>query len=416
MKGIIKLKNPVKNYSWGSTDFIPALLNLSYNGKTPFAELWVSTHNGGLSVCTDADNKNQTLKDVIQSDSQFFLGKVANKYDVLPYLFKILSASTPLSIQAHPDKIQAENGFRREQECGIALDAPERNYKDCNHKPEIICALTDFTAMCGFRQIDEIKKLFCAFDCPVTNAVAVLLTDDFALRNFFTALMYLENESQLITDYVKKNISLIQKKYPKYKIVWDLISDFCDEYPGDAAVIAPLYLNVICLKPGESFFIPASVLHAYCMGSGVELMAASDNVLRGGLTKKYIDKQELINILMFKPFCPVIQNCSGESFFTYDTQFDTPIDTQIDTHFDDFKLSRLKNYSGNFPVYGPVVIFITNGTLIINSITGTDNNKIESLTLTKGMSVFTASGADRKNIFLEGNNYTAYTAAVGYIE
>ncbi|GMO42004.1 MAG: mannose-6-phosphate isomerase, class I [Termitinemataceae bacterium] len=427
MKEIIKLKNPVKNYGWGTCDFIPNLLNVDNTEQKPFAELWMSTHKDGLSlavsavddlasgILTDVSDKSASLAKIIKTDKEYFLGKkIAKKNDELPYLFKVLSAESPLSIQAHPNRKQAEAGFMRENATAIPIDADERNYKDNNHKPEIMCALTNFQAMCGFRKLKEIIYLLKMFDCPLTNK----LMDARTLKSFFTTLFSLKNDGHLLNEYIEKNTEAIEKKFQRQKQIWELIKKFNKVYPNDIAVIAPLYLNIINLKPREAFFVPAGIMHAYVKGSGIELMAACNNVLRGGLTSKYIDETELCNVLIFKPYRPKIIACNDEyeTFLTYKTKAK------------DFVLSRLKNFCGSLPIKGPVIMIITNGNMLV-TIKHLNKNlcrraagyfcspeELHSVTnktleLKTGESIFIADKAPRKNIILKGN-YTAFAAGV----
>lgn len=398
MKGFIELKNIIKNYDWGTEDFIPKLLDIPNPEQAPFAELWMGTHSQGES-CSVEDGL--PLKAAIQKDSAFFLGDAfSEKSGELPFLFKVLSAKNSLSIQAHPNKAQAEAGFDYENKEGIALNAFERNYKDDNHKPEILCALTDFTAMCGFRPVQEIKKLLKIFSCHLTNDLGLLLSENnkSSLKEFYALNYAVEKSSASLRDHIVKNLGKIKEKNPSYKKVWELIEDFSERFPLDMAVISPLYLNIIELKPGEAIFLPAGILHAYVKGSGLELMSASDNVLRAGLTGKYIDKLELLRILRFESFLPQLllppkaEKSSGADFYSYKT----PVS--------DFKLSCLHNFSGELPVKGPLIIIVIQGVL---TFTFGQNDKS---TLEKGKSAFIAAGLT--GVLLNGT-YTAYIAGLG---
>ena len=216
-----------------------------------------------------------------------------------PYLLKVLAAAAPLSIQAHPNKAQAEAGFARENRKAIPLSAPHRNYRDDNHKPECLCALTSFWALCGFRAIDEIVQQMRAV---IPNEFSDLLIplqhqpDSIGLKHFFNQLMTLSTPLQntLIKAVLKQADRASQTSM---EALWT--KRLNDAYPQDIGVLAPFYLNLIQLSPGQALFLSAGTLHAYLSGTGIELMANSDNVLRGGLTSKHIDLAELMQVLNF---------------------------------------------------------------------------------------------------------------------
>jgi mannose-6-phosphate isomerase len=229
------------------------------------------------------------------------LGAAAARFDgQLPYLLKVLAAERPLSIQAHPSRAQAREGFARENRLKIPLDAPHRNYRDANHKPECICALTPFWALSGFRVVPEILARL----RPVMAARAAGPLDDLArregsdgLRAFFTWLMTLPAvQRETLVAAAAAQAAVLADRDPAFGWVRRLQV----EYPGDAGVLAPLLLNLVCLAPGEALFLPAGELHAYLEGVGIELMANSDNVLRGGLTPKHVDLPELLRVLTFE--------------------------------------------------------------------------------------------------------------------
>ena len=301
MDRIRLLKNTVQEYAWGSYTAIPELLGHDAPASTPQAELWMGAHPKAPSM-VKCDGVWRSLLELISKNPQDFLGeKVAEKFDNrLPYLFKVLAAAKPLSIQAHPSLIQAKEGFERENSLGIPLDAYHRNYKDDNHKPECICALTDFWALNGFRKISGILFLMDKICPPGLKTSLDLLReqpDSMGLKIFFQALMTLDGKQQaeIIADAIK-NVQNFADEDPAYQWMIDLHK----EYPKDIGVFSPIMLNLVCLKPGEAMFLPSGELHAYLDGVGIELMANSDNVLRGGLTPKYIDVQELLNVLNFE--------------------------------------------------------------------------------------------------------------------
>jgi mannose-6-phosphate isomerase len=219
----------------------------------------------------------------------------------LPYLFKVLEAAKPLSIQAHPSQNQAKEGFERETDQGIAMDAPNRNYKDDNHKPECLCALSPFWAMCGFRNIPDILTLM-GKNCPAGLAAELDILkkqpDSRGLKRFFTDLMTMDSQRQkrVVAEAVQN-----AHQYSDEDFSFHWMARLSNEYPTDIGILAPLLLNLIELKPGEALFLPAGELHAYLEGVGLEVMANSDNVLRGGLTPKHIDVPEPLKVLNFEP-------------------------------------------------------------------------------------------------------------------
>ena len=248
------------------------------------------------------NDKRQSLTDLIKTDPIDILGEqIAGRYDnQLPYLFKVLAAEAPLSIQAHPNAHQAALGYARENALGIPMDAPHRNYRDDRHKPECICALTPFWGLCGFRKIPEIALLLQRI-CPQTmrRELRALKNqpDVSGLRTFFQSLMTMTAEG--ISRIIKETIAHARDaKDQDETMAW--IMRLATVYPRDIGVIFPAILNVVCLQPGEALFLAAGELHAYLEGVGIELMANSDNVLRGGLTPKHVDVAELMQVLNFQ--------------------------------------------------------------------------------------------------------------------
>ncbi len=293
---LLKLINQVQNYSWGSTDYIPALLGEDFNGAH-CAELWMGDHPRGPSSVI-VDNRKILLDKLITQNPKLILGNDISRFGShLPFLFKVLSATSPLSIQAHPNKIQAETGFQDENLRNIPLDSFNRNYKDNNHKPEIICALTKFTAMCGFRNINVIVEKFNVLNSQVFNNLFKNCFENGVenkVKLFFSTLMTLDGTD--LNNLIDSALSWAGKdESPEAS----LVKKFAALYRNDPGVLSPLFLNVFNLKPGEALYQGAGELHAYVEGTGIELMANSDNVLRGGLTHKNIDVPELLKILDF---------------------------------------------------------------------------------------------------------------------
>jgi mannose-6-phosphate isomerase len=320
MQAFLRLRNTIQNYSWGSRTAIADLLGVGSPSSKPQAELWMGTHPKGPSEVLQ-DRVWKPLNDLIEESPQQVLGEeTARNFDGrLPFLFKILAAERPLSIQAHPNHAQAREGFRRESDQQIPLDAPHRNYRDGNHKPEVICALSEFWALCGFRTAKRIRRYFSEIEHPTCRILSRSLAvgpDRVGLRHFFASLMKLSIEELLpLLDVVQEEIMARFKNSAEAH--W--IDQLRQRYPRDPGVLSPLFLNLVKLDPGEGLFLPSRLLHAYLGGVGVELMANSDNVLRGGLTDKHVALSELLRVLEFQPFQATVllpeKDPAGGSFY-----------------------------------------------------------------------------------------------------
>ena len=306
MKSFYSLENSTKNYEWGHESHIPLFLqNLPQEG-TPVAELWMGAHASSPSFI-QGEQGRIGLDQAIASDLESWLGtKAASRFGRLPFLYKLLAAGKSLSIQAHPNKAMAEEGFARENAAGVPLDARERNYKDDNHKPEILMALTPFSAMIGFREQEVIRhtmKTLCSWgNLPLPSFVDD--QEDF-LRNFLQGLLTApKTQIQALLDAAVAYAEEKDCSWDSLQKQW--VIRLNRQFPGDAGVLSPLFLNVLTIAPGQALYQPARMLHAYLDGFGVELMANSDNVLRGGLTPKNVDVQELTQVLDFRSSQPEV--------------------------------------------------------------------------------------------------------------
>ncbi|MGA8020404.1 MAG: mannose-6-phosphate isomerase, class I [Desulfobacterales bacterium] len=301
MQRIRILKNTIQPYAWGSHTAIAELLGMRPEPDSPQAELWMGAHPKAPSLVA-VDAEWVSLEEHIERYPQEMLGRrTADMFhNKLPFLFKVLAAAQPLSLQAHPSITQARQGFERENAQGIPLDAPQRNYRDANHKPECICALTPFWALHGFRKIPEILALGSRLGLAVFEDLLKVLRnrpDAKGLRSFFQALMTLSPAKRaLLTEQAAKIALTFASNDPAYR--W--MGELGKAYPGDIGVFGPILLNLILLQPGQALYLPAAELHAYLEGTGIELMANSDNVLRGGLTPKHVDIAELLRVLNFE--------------------------------------------------------------------------------------------------------------------
>jgi mannose-6-phosphate isomerase len=300
MQKIGLLQNSIQGYAWGSSTAIPELLGLPVVEGQPQAELWMGAHPKAPSKVF-CDGSWRSLLEVTQENPEEVLGKeTASRFsNKLPFLFKVLAAAKPLSIQAHPNREQAKLGFARENKLGIPLEALNRNYRDDNHKPEIICALTPFWALNGFRKIGDILTLLEKIQAPSLAETSTFLRDyptPEGLKKIFHQLMTMEESKQhRIIDEAVTSTEMWANSDP----VSTWMVKLNQVYPGDIGVLSVILLNLILLKPGEAMYLPAGELHAYLEGVGIELMANSDNVLRGGLTPKHIDVNELLSLLSF---------------------------------------------------------------------------------------------------------------------
>jgi mannose-6-phosphate isomerase len=277
-----RITGGVQHYDWGDLNAIPTLLGVAADGQ-PWAELWFGTHPGGPLTTTEDGRP------------------LADTSGPLPYLLKVLAAAEPLSLQTHPTTAQAERGFARENAAGIALDAPERIYKDAAAKPELLCALTPFEALCGFR--------------PFAESLA-----------WFESQGWTELAEHLDAgpaEYMRWALTSGAHRMPEGSPPW--AQRIAGRYPGDGGVLVALLLNRVALQPGEAIFLAAGNLHAYLLGTGVEIMASSDNVVRGGLTTKHVDVDELLSIVDLTPLDdPVVRAVEVTAGrWRYDTS-DTP--------------------------------------------------------------------------------------------
>ncbi|GGR88749.1 mannose-6-phosphate isomerase, class I [Streptomyces humidus] len=318
-----RLDNTVRPYAWGSPTAIPHLLGTRPTGE-PQAEMWMGAHPGAPSR-----TGRGTLAEVIAADPARELGarSVARFGPRLPFLLKLLAAGAPLSLQVHPDRTQAEQGFADEEHRGIPVDAPQRNYKDANHKPELICALTEFDGLCGFRPPSRAADLIDGLGVDSLKPYVDLLhahPEDAALREVLTAILTADREETAHT--VAEAAAACDRLGGDHAPY----AGIAHHYPGDPGVIAAMLLNHVRLQPGEALFLGAGIPHAYLSGLGVEIMANSDNVLRCGLTPKHVDVPELLRVVRFEPGDPGILR--PEAAPDGEEVYETPID--------EFRLSR----------------------------------------------------------------------------
>jgi mannose-6-phosphate isomerase len=297
----------VRTYAWGSRTAIADFTGRATPAAHPEAELWFGAHPGDPAWLQTSDGE-RSLLDALRADPEGQLGPAvrARFGDVLPFLVKVLAADEPLSLQAHPSTEQALEGFAREERDGVPISSPVRNYRDRSHKPELLVALGPFEALAGFRSAAGTVALMRALAVSDLDPFVDLLTgqsDADGLRALFTTWITAPQPDLdvLVPTVLDGAISYIRSGATEFAAEAKIALELGERYPGDAGVLASLLLNRVSLSPGEAIYLPAGNLHAYLQGVGVEVMANSDNVLRGGLTPKHVDVPELLRVLDFTP-------------------------------------------------------------------------------------------------------------------
>ncbi len=313
---IYKMENPIQHYVWGSKTGLSSCLGIPNPNDEPMAELWMGAHPKTPSLAL-IEGQKLKLDALISQDPEGILGAdtVAAFGPSLPFLFKVLSADQPLSIQAHPAKQKALRGFEREELAGIPVDAADRNYRDRNYKPEMAIAITPFEGLYGFRPIDELLanvRLASGSETAYRRIAGRLDRDRsrVELSVFFYSMIASDAAMKAtILEQAKRSIDELLdegKLSGPQKTVFEWCSRLYRLYPGDIGALAPLILNYVRLAPGEAVAIKPGELHAHLCGTCFEIMANSDNVIRGGLTHKHVDVPELISVLSFNAQPPSI--------------------------------------------------------------------------------------------------------------
>ena len=358
----------VQAYAWGSRTALPELCGTPSPAPHPVAEHWFGAHDSGSSLCTDG----RALDARIAADPQRELGsRVVDAFgEGLPFLVKLLSAEHALSLQAHPSPEKAREGFAAEDARGIAVDAADRNYRDVNHKPEILVALTEFHALVGFRPVERTIALFDALDVPSLRPYRDMLAgqpDAEGLRAVFTTFVTMPHRAlaDIVMELVGQAVDYLTAHgvHALWAPVAATVTELAERYPTDPGVLAALLLNRVVLHPGESVSLGPGQLHAYLRGVGVEVMANSDNVLRGGLTPKHVDVPELMRVLEFAPLVdPTVQARPAQREIPGEVDYPTPEP--------DFALSRIDLPAGSEAVAwrpeGPEVLLCTSGTVRVD--------------------------------------------------
>jgi mannose-6-phosphate isomerase len=341
-----RLECRIMPYAWGSRSAIAELQGRAAKAG-PEAEMWMGAHPVAPSTLV-RDASTFGLDAIIERDPERELGeRVVSAFGSrLPFLFKIIAAAEPLSLQAHPNAAQAREGWDDEEKRGIPRDAPNRNYRDASHKPELVCALTPFEALCGFRRASETLALLEPLGVRELEPALSHLRespDDRGLERAFRTIMTTPEADRLVSAVVSACKSKELEIAPRLAKL----------YPGDVGVVSALLLNHFTLAPGEALHLDAGNLHAYLGGTAVEIMASSDNVLRGGLTKKHVDVPELMRVLVFAN--GPADRLVARKFDQHEAVYDTPTK--------EFRLSRLEFFRARFErrVAGPEILLCTEG-------------------------------------------------------
>ena len=369
------LTSAVRHYPWGSRTVIPELLGQPSPAQQPYAELWMGAHPDQPSLLADG----RPLDEAIAEEPERLLsGSVVDRFGPrLPFLMKVLAADRPLSLQAHPTMEQAAAGHTAEEAAGIPKDDPTRTFKDPWHKPELLLALTTFEALCGFRPVEESLHCLAKLQLPELKPTIAALARG-GLRAAIPQLIALSGRrrTSLVEAVARKADSFVAAHDPEFINTYRWAATLADSHPGDPGVVISLMCNHLKLAPGEAVFLPAGNLHAYLSGAGVEVMASSDNVLRGGLTSKHVDLAALIEVLDFTDGrVPVIHPVLGPGGLRY------PVPVE------DFDLTRvqLDDRTGVLTTAGPQVLLCTDGRAVLAS--GEDE-----LVLERGQSAFVPAG------------------------
>ncbi|WP_132991820.1 mannose-6-phosphate isomerase, class I [Gordonia zhaorongruii] len=370
------LAGVIRPYAWGSRTALAQMRGAQSPSPHPEAELWFGAHPASPAGVTDAPAEGDDLLALIDSDPEAALGPtVIEEFGPrLPYLLKILAAEEPLSLQAHPSSEQAAQGFARENAAGLRFDAADRNYRDAWHKPELVVALTEFDALAGFRNPEETLDLLRSLQVAALDPYLGLLAgqpDATGLRAVFTTWLTLPDSviGALVPEVLDGAVRCLERGESRFALELRSLLELGETYPTDPGVLASLLLNRLRLQPGEALYLSAGNLHAYLHGTAVELMANSDNVLRGGLTPKHIDVPELLRVLDFTPvslqaLTPQTRTVGAEHVYL--------------TPAPEFRLSRvvldgtgLRHASSvSFDVPGPQIIAVLSGRVRVSTTDG----------------------------------------------
>ena len=364
MQKAYKLQGKHRHYDWGGTSFIPNLMGIENVNHLPYAEYWMGAHPSAAAMVTTAKGELSLAILVEENPTKWLGAKTYQNFGTVPYLFKILDVKNMLSIQVHPSKENAVIGFEKEEAAGIAIDAVKRNYKDKNHKPEVMVALSDFWLLHGFLSPELLEERLRNYN-PFHSLMNEFKGRDY--QHLYTYFMQLPMEA---SDQILKSLLVeataavkngtVTKSDPHY---W-AHKYYADGIPAsniDKGIFSIYILNIIHLPKYHGIFQGAGLLHAYLEGQNIELMANSDNVLRGGLTSKHVDINELIEHVKFKPTIPNI--LEGESINSNETNYPCPIA--------DFGLTKITLKGGEaykITTHSMEILLVTEGSVLVDQL------------------------------------------------
>jgi mannose-6-phosphate isomerase len=374
---VFAISNTPRSYPWGSMSAIADVRGVAPSGH-PEAELWLGDHPGSPAR---VESTGESLIDWGGKHPERFGGRP------LPFLLKLLAADSPLSIQAHPTREQAERGWERENTRGIPGDSPQRNYRDRNHKPEVIIALTEFAALCGFRPATERNRILDFLD--KAGVAGADLFRQRAQQSLSAVVEWLLRREPGVDEFLSAlSIAHPPSGKPDIDIALETATALASQFPEDPGAAVSLLLNHVVLEPGEALFLPAGNIHAYLRGTGIEVMAASDNVLRGGLTTKHIDVEEFLAIADFRELAePRLHPVVSGSVRTFDPGIDDFVVTEI-----------VSRGHVDVSVDGPSVAFVTDGNLTVTADTEIRAVQGDALFIEAGETLTAVTGDGR--IFL----------------
>lgn len=436
--GLFLMENTIQSYPWGSKDGLATYAGIETDPAEPAAECWMGSHRLAPSAIYGKNGEKYRLDAFIRHRPALTLGTgLSQKYDELPFLFKALSAAKPLSIQVHPSEKKARDGFARENALGIPQNSPARSYKDPHHKPELAVALSSFSALCGFRHPDEAQALMGLAVCSLLNFPAAPRSSDY--RPFLQRLLTLP-ETQ------RKNLEELARQRARQILGTEKTREDCPEphgaarqgrrtaaiqrnaahaaaravlhcyevYPEDPGAVAPFFLSLFTLAPGQGIYIPAGVLHSYLDGTILEIMAASDNVIRGGMTGKKIDVAQLIDIVDTDAD-PVLIDSNKisalcDSFYAKGAAsiryWPTPAQ--------EFELALAELRAGGeagFRLAGPKIFLCSEGEVTLSCLSPEGEETQESLLVRAGQSVFAPDACRRLRARGTGKLFCAAVSA-----
>jgi mannose-6-phosphate isomerase len=395
---LFAIQNPIRNYDWGSTHLIADHLGRTPSGE-PEAEMWLGAHPGDPSI----ESHTGTRLDAMVEANPALLGEPSSDSTQFPFLMKLLAAERPLSLQVHPSKDQARAGYEREEAAGLTIDNPQRSYKDREHKPEIIVALTPFSALCGFRSPRESARDLASIlrrgnGHELADQLLNLLGDDDEDRAIRSAFEFILSGHPQVADVVAEVRRSAEGSALAAAATVRLLGE---KYGDDPGVLAAVLLNRIELQPGEAVFMGAGNVHAYLSGLGIEAMAPSDNVLRGGLTTKHVDVPGLLEIVNFTAITPTL--------ITPETQTEDGMTvTSYLAPVPEFSVHIIELESGTHTlegITGPSVLIVAEGSLDLPSAAG-------PLHLKRGERAFQAAGGPLE-VHAVGEKARIYLTTVG---